>query len=563
MIKSLLSSLMAFCFLAFSLEAKAQMWGDYTLYSIQGSSSATLLDTNGSVYHSWSFASTSKTGYSSYLLPGGNIVRSISHQGNSFNGGGMTGEVQIADYNGNVIWNYVCSSTTFCSHHDICPMPNGNVLLIVYESKTASEATQAGCSQSIVIWSEKIIEVQPTGATTGTIVWEWHLWDHLVQNHDPTKDNYQASIIDHPELMNINFNTSRDWFHMNGIDYNPILDQISLSSHNMDEWYIIDHSTTSAEAATHSGGLAGHGGDFLYRWGNPSTYDATGSTVLNVTHDAHWVPEGCPNAGDLAGFNNRGVSNNISAIDEIDVPLSGYNYTITPGSAYSPSTYTRRHQCNGGSNNMGNAQQLPNGNMLVCIATQGNIYEVNSAGTTIWSKQLSGTVPQAFRYEDCYVQNPAPDIPAISQLGDTLFASQADNYQWYMNGVQIPNANTNYYVPTQTGNYLVRISDGISCVNSYSLTYKYTLLPTGINSVNRGYDFSVFPNPANGIINLDVRSLYGKNYSVEIYNMQGSKAGRYENVTMIDSDNLAEGNYTILLIADDGSVSKRIINIQH
>lgn len=62
---------------------------------------------------------------------------------------------------------------------------------------------------------------------------------------------------------------------MNGIDYNPVLDQIALSTHNLNEWYIIDHSTTTAEAATSSGGNSGKGGDLLYRWGNPAAYQAT------------------------------------------------------------------------------------------------------------------------------------------------------------------------------------------------------------------------------------------------------------------------------------------------
>jgi hypothetical protein len=27
-------------------------------------------------------------------------------------------------------------------------------------------------------------EVQPTGNNGGIIVWEWHLWDHLIQDFD-------------------------------------------------------------------------------------------------------------------------------------------------------------------------------------------------------------------------------------------------------------------------------------------------------------------------------------------------------------------------------------------
>ncbi|MGC8644373.1 MAG: hypothetical protein ACP5XB_31305, partial [Isosphaeraceae bacterium] len=52
------------------------------------------------------------------------------------------------------------------------------------------------------------------------------------------------------------------------------LDQILLSVHSFSEIWIIDHGTTTAEAATHKGGRSGKGGDLLYRWGNPQAYRA-------------------------------------------------------------------------------------------------------------------------------------------------------------------------------------------------------------------------------------------------------------------------------------------------
>ena len=538
----------------------AQQWGDYTLYALQNQYSANLLDTNGNLVKTWTFPTTSKTGYSTYMLPGGTLLRTVARAGNSFQGGPICGEVQKVDWNGNVVWDYIYSTTTYCSHHDVCAMPNGNVLLIAYERKTATEASLAGCTQSIEIWPDKIVEIQPTGATTGTVVWEWRAWDHLVQNVNPSKTNYYSSIVDHPELLNINYNTQKDWMHMNGVDYNPILDQISFSSHNLNELYIIDHSTTTAQAASHSGGNSGKGGDILYRWGHPVNYNATGASILNVVHDAHWIPEDVPNAGRLVGFNNRGVSNNQSSVDQIDVPRVGYNYSHTAGTAYLPSTYTSRLACNGYSSNMGNSYQLPNGNQLVCVATSGLIYEVDPAGVTIWSKQLTGSVPQSFRYDTCYANNLAPSIPVISSVGvNILTAPLADTYQWYLNGDLLLGETNQAINGTQNGIYLVRITQAPSCSFSYSVGYNLSL--TGIStSDNDIKGVSFFPNPATDLIKVGGLEKVNDNYTINLLNLEGRLLFTAINIQEISTVNLSNGCYLISLTTDAGqSVNQRII----
>jgi hypothetical protein len=46
----------------------------------------------------------------------------------------------------------------------------------------------------------------------------------------------------------------------------------------------LDHSTSTAEASTNSGGNYGLGGDLVYRFGNPETYDNIGKSTLNNVH---------------------------------------------------------------------------------------------------------------------------------------------------------------------------------------------------------------------------------------------------------------------------------------
>ncbi|MBP7464192.1 MAG: aryl-sulfate sulfotransferase, partial [Bacteroidales bacterium] len=259
--------------LLISIVVNAQQWGYYTLYAPRLDTRAYLIDTANTpvAYKTWNFSSQKKTGYSAYLLPGDTLLRTYKLTTTSFNSGGITGGVQKVDWNGNIIWDYTYTSTTYCLHHDICPLPNGNVLMISIDKKTATDASAAGSTSSDTFYSEKIIEVKPVFPNGGVIVWEWKLWDHMCQNADPEKDNYVESIQDNPQLMNINYAGTGmlpDRYHMNGLDYDAELDQIVFSMHFMNSVFIIDHSTTTAEAAGHTGGNSGKGGDFLYRWGN-------------------------------------------------------------------------------------------------------------------------------------------------------------------------------------------------------------------------------------------------------------------------------------------------------
>lgn len=525
-----------------ALNATSQQWGDYTLIATQNGTSAILVDTTGATYHTWTFPTSAKTGYSTYMLPGGDLMRTVSNQQqNQLNGGGMTGRVQRVDYNSNVVWDYTYSTSSYCIHHDICAMPNGNVLLIAYEVKSSSEVSAAGSQIAHTMWPDKIIEVMPTGATTGNIVWEWHVWDHLCQEVDATKANYVDDIAAHPELLNINFNNTQqttDWMHCNGIDYNSALDQIVISSHYLDEIYVIDHSTTTAEAASHSGGQWGRGGDILYRWGNPQAYGATGNGVYNVIHDAHWIPEG-PLAGSIAVFNNNGVSNNQSSVDIISSPWNGSDYGLSSG-VYSPASYTMRHACFGHTNNMGNSYQLPNGNMLVCIAQDGLVYEIDPQGNNIWEKQVNGTVPHAYRYSACYLADELPATPTVTVSGNVLTAVGGASYQWYLNGTQIPGATLASYTATASGNYQVQAVAAGNCRSELSEGVAITL-----NSMleQSSSTWSITPNPVKNELQLQ----FAPQGVVTIYNLQGGVCMQGKSNEKFDAEALPSGTYVLRL----------------
>jgi len=396
----------------------------YTIYSEELSSLTYIINNDGDILHTWE--SNYPPGHSVYLLENGYLLRPIllGIHPTFFITGGIGGGVQKFDLNNNLVWDFVYSDTYYVSHHDIEPLPNGNVLMIAWDYKTENEAIANGRNPEFIswgqLWPDYIIEVEPTGPTTGEIVWEWHVWDHLIQDFDPTKENY-GDVADHPELIDINYvynptNLYVDWLHTNSIDYNEEFDQILLSVRNFCEIWVIDHSTTTEEAAGHLGGNSGKGGDILYRWGNPKAYGkgTDNDKQFFEQHDARWIVEGCPGAGNILVFNNgNGRPNPVySSIDEIVPSVDEYGTYDYSGSAYGPDnptwTYTASYPGNFYSELMSGSQRLPNGNTLICSTEQFVFFEVTSNKETVWEYNVDNSVFKINRY--------AIDYPGIQEL---------------------------------------------------------------------------------------------------------------------------------------------------
>ncbi len=388
-------------------EVYSQPYPGYTLYTAN-STRTNLMNLSNQVVKFWTH--TRSGGYSVYLLRNGDLMRPALSTNSNINGGAAAGIVQKYSWEGTLLWEYTYSSNTYRTHHDICPMPNGNVLLIAWEVKTAAQAVAAGLNHSAVIWPDHLIEVQPSGSNGGTIVWKWHFWDHLIQDFDATKANYGV-VGNHPELLDINVGSagSGDWMHINGISYNEALDQIVISSHELDEVYVIDHSTTTAEAAGHTGGRYGKGGDILYRWGRPSNYRAPGSQVFNVVHSSVWIPDSVPGGGHIMAFNNREGTNASHVVEIVPPTDSAGFYSYSPGTAYGPASPLWTYSASGFySNHLGGCQRLPNGNTIISESTSGNLFEINSAGSTVWNYSPGGEIVRVLRY--------GFDYPGLSAL---------------------------------------------------------------------------------------------------------------------------------------------------
>jgi PKD repeat protein len=379
----------------------------YTLFAPKQLKGTYLINNQGQVVHSWS-KSAWTPGQTVYLLENGNLLHTCaSKTGTLSSGGGEGGRIELYDWDDNLLWSYDLNNDTQRQHHDAKMLPNGHVVLLAVEKKTYAECVAAGFDMTDARWGtisdpstwyllpEAILEIAPDYVTKsgGTIAWEWHVWDHLVQSRDASKANYYASgVSGHPELYAIGTGP-QFWNHMNAIDYRADFDQIAVSVRNSSEVWILDHSTTTAQAAGHVGGTRGQGGDLLYRWGNPSAYGVAGATQrFFQQHDAEWIHADCPGAGDIMCFDN-GVnrsSTNASAIEAFTpaVDASGTYLGNTPGASALPSTYSWTYWGDAAdplySPNISGAQRLPNGNTIICSGGKGEFREVSDAGEVVW-----------------------------------------------------------------------------------------------------------------------------------------------------------------------------------
>lgn len=408
----------------------------YSLYSPNTSTETYLVDNDENIVKTWT--SSYSPGQAVYLLDDGTLMRTANTGSTTFNEGGCAGRVEQYDWDGNLIWAYDYDTDEHRSHHDVEVLPNGNILMLAWEKKTEAEALAAGRSSGLLdngeLWPDTVIEVAPTGSYGGTIVWEWHVWDHLIQDADPEIDNY-GTVDDHPEKIDINYTQSgpndgiADWNHCNAVDYNEELDQILISSRNFSEIWIIDHDTTTEEAA-------GSAGDLLYRWGNPQAYDDGDASdqQLFVQHNANWIDDDLPGGGDILIFNNgTGRSDgNYSSVVEIVPPLAA-DGSYTNGLPLEPTwIYTNSVATNFYSSRISGAQRQKNGNTLICEGTERYAFEVTSDGGLVWAYDGSGEMFRFERYSPDFpgfgnTELALPTFPyAVVDTSQTLFFDESD-----------------------------------------------------------------------------------------------------------------------------------------
>lgn len=491
-----------------------------------------LLNNCGEIVHTWPDDNVWRPGNTAYIQENGSIVKTkrlAAVAGNPIWQGGGGAIIEMRDWDNNLVWSFEVNDSLQRLHHDFTVMPNGHILAIVWERKTVDEAVQAGRNPALlpnsVLWPDKLIEVDPT---TGGIVWEWRVWDHLIQDFDATKDNF-GTVSAHPELVDVNwdFNNGASWLHTNAIDYDPINDLILLSIPTFSEVWILDHSTTTAQAASHTGGFGGRGGDLLYRWGNPAAYKVgtAADQKLFFQHDVHWIDEFVdafhPFFGKISVFNNRAGAD-YSTANVFTPPFDMYTTSFPmTGNSWGPTSFDWTFTYPGDptqmySNGLSSVQLLPNGNNLIVVGRTGYSFEVTPNNEIVWE----------------YVTPLKNGVP-LSQ-GDTTL---------------LPNDNQTFRIKRYPADFAAFEGKDLSSKGWIELNpdsaFCDQLLPT--SELLSDYHLKIFPNPANQMVTIEWAG--GVYIDMEVFDWLGRKVESNMRLTggrkYLDTSNWQPGLYFI------------------
>ncbi|MFM1808438.1 MAG: hypothetical protein RLZZ242_1163 [Bacteroidota bacterium] len=360
----------------------------YILAIENGKKICYLLDHQGQKLRTWTF--DLNLGQDAELAPDGSLFGLFQvpdpHPDHRF--GGKSGLIRKINTQNQVVWEFKISTENEITHHDLHLLPNGNVLVLVWQRVTRDEAAALGYVADHDLFVEKLVEVDPE---VSQIVWQWSSWDHIIQDRVSTHPTY-GDPKENPNKIDIMYNYQSDYhrfisigdiMHANGITYLPELDLIAMSVNFYNEIWFIDHSTTTDEARSSKGGAYNLGGDLVYRFGNPAVIGRTESKVFDFLHHPSLSITGEKN--NLLIYNNNAVESRSKAM-EFELPsLSSGSIEIGP----TPKLVFEYSNDDMFFDIVGGAQRLPNGNTLICEGDFG-FWEVNPRGQLLWKYDGQG-----------------------------------------------------------------------------------------------------------------------------------------------------------------------------
>lgn len=330
----------------------SRAFGGYTLVTPIGGDAVFLIDEHGRIVHQWQVPEF-QPGYG-YLLPGGNLlVRGQPLLKTDVGVGEPAGKADILlelGWDSQVVWRW--EHETF--HHDMCRMPNGNTLVLIWEilPENLAQKIKGGLSpeqndrvrsdpqfMAFILagmgvggrprlkgmLTDAVMEIDRAGRQ----VHLWHAYDHF----DPGVD----------VLCGVDFRA--EWTHLNAVERTPE-GNILISSQKLDTIMMISWPE----------------GKVLWRWG--------GLGRLSHQHDPTVTPDGT-----LLVFDNgsRHPVQGKSRVIEVDMKTGEIIWQYMGDPVFS---FLSLH--------IAGAERLANGNTLICEGESGRVFEVTRDCQVCW-----------------------------------------------------------------------------------------------------------------------------------------------------------------------------------
>lgn len=160
--------------------------------------------------------------------------------------------------------------------------------------------------------------------------------------------------------------------------------------------------------------------------------------------------------------------------------------------------------------------------------------------------------------------NPLPEIPMITQSGNTLSSSSTTGNQWWKDGVELAGENGQQFKFNETGIYSVSVTNNNGC-SSQSATFNATY--TGIDTYEAsGIRCNVFPNPNNGIFTVELESGQQEPVKLELISVDGKTIASkqldatYGKQTIsFGKENLVKGVYTLRIQSKFKTLNRKLV----
>ena len=279
-----------------------------------------------------------------------------------------------------------------------------------------------------------------------------------------------------------------------------------------------------------------------------STLNVTEQSITAIEPGAQYQWLACNSGSIIVGANSQSYSPSVNGLYSVIITKNGCQKTSACYTYLLPNP----NDCD----SLNTTQ-----NVTACASYDWNGNTHTNSGTYTYTDSDSSGCE--YTQTLILIINPNPEQLSIEQFWSTTFkAGESEGYQWYLNGEELENETTEYYNFTKGGVY------NVESINSYgckTLSEEFVIGELNKDLSNE-IDFSMYPNPTNQLVNIELQKELGTDYLIIVTDIVGRTLinfdGNRNNTLLptIDLNDLAKGSYQISIKYNDGiGLSKTVI----